>query len=83
MLVISRLKSFGGSSEARSSSDKDRTDSVAAVLLCRTEDCVGIPEIVMGGYLDCHVNDREHSFSYVDPKYVRTLVLYAMCTQVN
>ena len=70
VLVISRSKCFGGSSEACSSSNKDHTDLVAAVLLCRTEDYVGIPEIVIGGYLDCHVNDREHSFSYVDPKYV-------------
>ena len=43
---------------------------MAAVLLCRTEDLIGIPEIVMGGYIDLVYNKKTNTFSNVDPKLV-------------
>ena len=43
---------------------------MAAVLLCRTEDLIGIPEIGMGGYIDFVYDKKTSSFSNMDPKLV-------------
>ena len=43
---------------------------MAAVLLCKTEDLIGIPEIVMGGYIDCVYDKKTGLFSNMDPKLV-------------
>ena len=45
-------------------------DATVAVMLCRTSDLAGFPEIVMGAYLDFVVKFPQTTFTYVDPKLV-------------
>ena len=48
----------------------EHSDSVAAVLLCRTEDLIGFPEIVMGGYIDCIYHKKTRIITALDHKCV-------------
>ena len=52
------MKTFGSSTVGPT--------STAVVLLCRIEDLIGFPEIVMGAYVDCEV--YKHCFTRIDPK---------------
>ena len=55
--VRCRLKAFGNGAGP---------SSTAVVLLCRTEDLIGFPEIVMGAYVDVELSF--HQFTHVDSK---------------
>ena len=57
MNVACHLKTFG---------DTAGPSSMAVVLLCRIEDLIGFPEIVMGAYVDCKL--YKHCFTRIDPK---------------
>lgn len=55
--VTCRVKTFGSTVGP---------SSTVVVLLCRVEDLIGFPEIVMGAYVDCEV--YKHCFTHIDPK---------------
>lgn len=57
MNVTCRVKAFGSAAGQ---------SSTAMVLLCRIEDLIGFPEIVMGAYVDCKV--YKQCFTGIDPK---------------
>lgn len=66
VFVICHLKNFSKMPLGRAAAE--HSDSVAAVLLCRTEDLIGFPEIVMGGYIDGIFHKKTGFLSSLDQK---------------